>query len=116
MRTQKNFLVLLGAIMLAGCTTVTVKVQPEISAIPDEKYSYVDLTLVDQAKYRKDYAECAIIANQAPENNDQIVGNTVNRVLDRLTMGILGSNVSKDADRTTVLKRCLAGRGYNILR
>jgi hypothetical protein len=116
MRTQKNFLVLFSTILLFGCTTVTVKVQPEISAIPDEKYSYVDLALIDQAKYRKDYAECAIIANQTPENNDQIVGNTVNRVLDRLTMGILGNNISKDADRTTVLKRCLTGRGYNILR
>lgn len=108
-----NIAVICG-VLLSGCATV--KVQPEISAIPDEKYSYVDLAQVDQAKYRKDYAECAIIANQSPENNDQLIGNAANRILDRVTLGILGNNTSKDADRTTVLKRCLEGRGYRILR
>lgn len=102
------------SVCLFGCTTI--KIQPEISAIPDEKYSYVDLSRVDQAKYRKDYAECAILANQTPENNEQVVNNTVNKLLDRATFGILGNSGSKDADRVTVLKRCLTGRGYNIIR
>ena len=113
MKTQRYLLVIF-VMLLSGCTTM--KIQPEVSSIPDEKYSYVDLAQVDGAKYRKDYAECAIIANQTPENNDHIIGNATNRILDRITLGILGNSTSKDADRTTVLKRCLQGRGYNILR
>ena len=35
---------------------------------------------------------------------------------DRASLGIIGQRQSKDADRSTVLKRCLAGREYVILR
>ena len=44
------------------------------------------------------------------------IGNTVNKLLDRATLGILGDSTSKDADQITVLKKCLTGRGYNVLR
>jgi len=33
-----------------------------------------------------------------------------------VSLGIIGRRASNDADRMTVLKRCLTGRGYNILR
>ena len=106
--------VLVASILLSGCATT--KPYTDISAIPDEEYSYVDISRVDQAVYRKDYAECAIFANQTPKNNDRVIGNTVNKLLDRATLGILGDSTSKDADQITVLKKCLTGRGYNVLR
>ena len=102
------------SILLSGCATVNV--YTAINTEPDENYSYVDLSRVDKEQYKKDYAECAEIANQRVQDNSRIAGNTFNKLLDRASFGILGNSVSKDADNVTVLKRCLEGRGYHILR
>lgn len=105
---------LICSLILSGCSTANVRTT--ISTVPDDNYSYVDLSRVDKEQYKKDYAECAELANQQTPDNSRIAGNTFNKLLDRASFGILGSSVSKDADSVTVLKRCLEGRGYHVLR
>jgi hypothetical protein len=90
--------------------------EPTVPDKPLEGYDLVDLSRVDKDKYSKDYAECAAIANQDHTNVTKMAGNTMGVAADRVTFGIMGFKGSKDADRLTVLKRCLTGRGYNVLR
>jgi len=46
----------------------------------------------------------------------KMAGNTMGVAAERASLGIIGFRGGKDADRLTVLKRCLTGRGYNVLR
>lgn len=103
--------VVLGFV-LVGCASVEPPIKPE----PDEEFTYVDIERVDVEQYRRDYAACANIANQVRKGNDHIISGAMNTALDRASLGILGDSRSKDNDRKTVLKRCLTGRGYNVLR
>jgi hypothetical protein len=103
---------LLAVLLLVGCASV----DPPIKAEPDDNYSYVDTERVDPEQYRRDYAACATIANQVRQNNDQVISGAMNTALDRASFGILGDSRSKDGDRRSVLKKCLTGRGYNVLR
>ncbi|MEY3202664.1 MAG: hypothetical protein RIR70_2214 [Pseudomonadota bacterium] len=99
-------------LFIAGCASI----EPPLKSEPDQEFTYVDIERVDPEQYRKDYAACANIANQVRNNNDQMISGAMNTALDRASFGILGSNRSKDGDRQSVLKRCLTGRGYNVLR
>ena len=45
-----------------------------------------------------------------------LVQPSVGAAADRASLGIIGQRHAKDADRGTVLKRCLTGRGYNVIR
>lgn len=103
---------LAAGLVVGGCATL----EPPIAPEPDENYSYVDLDRVDVPQYRQDFAACAKIANQARSNNDHLVSGAMNTALDKASFGILGDARSKDGDRNSVLKRCLTGRGYNVLR
>ena len=105
-------LVCVVGLALAGCASVEPAIKPE----PDQAFTYVDVERVDSEQYRKDYAACAAIANQARTDNDQVISGAMNTALDRASFGILGDSRSKDGDRKSVLKRCLTGRGYNVLR
>jgi hypothetical protein len=97
---------------LSACTTL----EPEMLPEPLTGYDLVDLTLVDNVKYHRDYKECAEIANQNLADAMRLATRVLTTAADRASMGIVGQRPSKDADRSTVLKRCLAGRGYVILR
>lgn len=105
-------LCVLSALSLAACSSM----EPSVAEKPLTGYDLVDLAKVDKEKYDKDYADCATIANQDHTSVAKVASNTVGVAADRASMGIVGYKTSKDADRITVLKRCLTGRGYNVLR
>ena len=102
----------LSVVSLTACGSM----EPAVADKPLTGYDLVDLAKVDKEKYEKDYAECAVIANQDHSNMVKVASNTVGAAAERASLGIVGYKASKDADRVTVLKRCLTGRGYNILR
>jgi hypothetical protein len=97
---------------LAACSSM----EPSVADKPIPGYDLVDLSRVDKDKYEKDYAECAVVANQDSTSIAKMAGNTVGVAAERASLGIVGFKAGKDADRATVLKRCLTGRGYNVLR
>ena len=105
-------LVCLAGLLLGGCASV----EPPLKPVPDENFTYVDIERVDLEQYHKDFAACATIANQVRQDNDHVISGAMNTALDRASFGILGDSRSKDGDRKSVLKKCLVGRGYNVLR
>lgn len=90
--------------------------EPAIDTKPTEGYDLVDKTKVDRQQYEKDYEFCATLANQNSGTVANVATRTVGTAADRATLGIVGHRAPKDADRRSVLKRCLTGRGYTILR
>lgn len=99
-------------LVFAACTSL----EPAISTKPQEGYDLVDTSKVDKAKYEEDYTACATIANQENKNLGKTTTNAISTTADKVSMGIIGQRASKDADRMTVVKRCLTGRGYHVLR
>lgn len=97
---------------LAACTNL----EPNVETVPITGYDLVDMSKVDKDKYDKDYNECATIANQDINSVGKTATRAVGTAADKVSMGIIGRRAAGDADRMTVLKRCLTGRGYNILR
>lgn len=103
---------LLVSLTLSACSSM----EPSVTDKPIVGYDLVDMTKVDKDAYDKDYGECAAIANQDHTSVTKMAGKTMGVAAERATMGIVGFRTSKDADRQTVLKRCLSGRNYNVLR
>jgi hypothetical protein len=66
--------------------------------------------------YREDYSQCAAIADQDLADMTGAAAGALSTAANRLTFGILGTKASKHADRFAVLRTCLRGRGYAILR
>ena len=56
------------------------------------------------------------MANQDVSDVSRVAANALNSAAEKASLGILGGKASKHADRQTVLKRCLSGRGYAVLR
>ena len=110
-RTPPAALVL-GLLTLVGCTTLEPSLPPE----PLAGYDLVDPAKVDAAQYRTDYDACVKLANQNLDDVTRFAGRVAGAAADRASLGILGQRQAKDADRGTVLKRCLTGRGYNVIR
>ncbi|KQV78778.1 hypothetical protein [Rhizobacter sp. Root1221] len=102
----------LGLLSLTACTTLELDLPPE----PLAGYDLVDPSKVDAAKYRTDYQACVALANQNLDDVTRFAGRVAGAAADRASLGILGQRQAKDADRGTVLKRCLTGRGYNVIR
>jgi|GEM_PF-1885362 len=102
----------LGLLSLAACTTL----EPELPVEPLAGYDLVDLSKVDPAKYQADYKQCVAIANQNLDDVTRFASRAAGAAADRASLGIIGQRHAKDADRGTVLKRCLTGRGYNVIR
>jgi hypothetical protein len=113
MKLLKTSSVLCLVTLLAACSTT---LEPPLSTKPLEGFDLVDVTRVDKDKYPVDYAECALLANQDALDVQRLAAGAVGAVADKATLGLIGSKTSKNADRATVLKRCLTGRGYNVLR
>lgn len=106
---------LLAAVLvtaLAACTSL----EPNVDMVPVTGYDLVDKSKIDTVVYDKDYAECAAIANQDINSVGKTASKVVGTAADRVSMGLIGRRTANDADRMSVLKRCLTGRGYNILR
>jgi hypothetical protein len=103
---------LVAAALLAGCSSM----EPPISAKPTADFDLVDPAKVDTRQYVQDYAQCSLLANQDGKDLSRTAANALSTAADKASMGVVGGRVSKHADRSTVLKRCLAGRGYTVLR
>ena len=111
-RTLNAAALALGLLSLGACTTLELDLPPE----PLAGYDLVDPSKVEMTKYRTDYQECVAIANQNLSDVTRFAGRVAGAAADRASLGILGQRQAKDADRGTVLKRCLTGRGYNVIR
>ncbi len=111
-RTLPAAALALGLLSLVACTTLEPSLPPE----PLAGYDLVDPAKVDAAQYRTDYDACVKLANQNLDDVTRFAGRVAGAAADRASLGILGQRQAKDADRGTVLKRCLTGRGYNVIR
>lgn len=100
--------------LLAGCASTTL--EPKLGLHPVEGFDLVDPAKVEKEKYAQDFAACASIANQDVTELSRTAAAALNTAAERASMGILGGKSSKHADRMTVLKRCLTGKGYTVLR
>jgi hypothetical protein len=107
-----TFSAILALAAMAACTNL----EPDVTPVPITGYDLVDMSKVDATKYDKDYGECAGIANQDVNSVSKTATRAVGTAADKVSLGIIGRRAASDADRMTVLKRCLTGRGYNILR
>ena len=105
--------ILLAASMLSvSCTSL----EPALTAEVSPKYNLVDPAVTDMTKYAKDYAECVEIANQNNVDVKDKVSGAARSAASRASFGLLGNTRSTEVDRGTVLRKCLTGRGYNVLR
>lgn len=109
----KPFAAVLLVALLAGCSTT---LEPKLAEKPLTGFDLVDPSKVDTAKYQSDYVQCVHLANQDVVDVTRTAANALSTAADKASMGIIGGKSSKHADRQSVLKRCLTGRGYSILR
>lgn len=113
MRYFKNGLAVLALAMATACSTA---LEPKVAATPVEQFSLVDMQRVDAVQYQKDYESCAHIANQDDVDLSRTAMSAVSVAAEKASMGVIGGKPGKHADRISVLKRCLTGRGYTVLR
>lgn len=111
---QKLALILLPFALLAGCASTSL--EPKLGSRPVDGFDLVDPAKVEKEKYAQDYSACSALANQDVTELSRTAAAALNTAAERASMGILGGKSSKHADRMTVLKRCLSGRGYTVLR
>lgn len=111
-----NRLCTLFVIVLALSAVACTSLEPDVEMVPLTGYDLIDKSKVNTVTYDKDYAECAAIANQDINSVSKTASRAMGTAAERVSMGIIGRKAANDADRMTVLKRCLTGRGYNILR
>ena len=108
-----SFALIVATTLFAGCAST---MEPTLPEKPLEGFDLVDIAQVDVAKYHTDYSACVVVANQDPKDYARTAAGVVGNVADKATFGLVGGGTSKYADRVTVLKHCLSGRGYQILR
>lgn len=101
------------SLSLLGCAA---GIEPALPSAPLAGFDLVDPERVDADKFREDYAACAALGNQNLVDFKRTAANAVNSAADKASLGVLGGRAGKHADRVTVLKRCLAGRGYTVIR
>lgn len=107
------FSALLLTLAVSGCSTT---LEPHLPMVPVVGFDLVDPAKVDKAQYEADYAACAKIGNQNLVDMPRTAANALNSAADKASLGVLGGRAGKHADRVSVLKRCLTGRGYTVLR
>lgn len=90
--------------------------EPAIADKPLLGYQLVDAARVDMTAYSKDYAECAAIANQNAVDVSHKVTDAARTTASKVSLGVIGSSKAAEAERGAVLRKCLTGRGYAILR
>lgn len=112
MQKRLALVLCLGSLLTACGTTLEPKVSPQ----PLPGFDLVDPAAVDKVKYQADYAYCAGLSNQDFVDAQRVATGALGAAAEKATFGILGSKPGKNADRFTVLKRCLEGRGYRVLR
>lgn len=129
--------------LLAGALTVTLLGGCAVAPVAQDDYSLIDPKGVDMAQYRQDYAECAALANQTRPEDRAAAGAAGGAAFGALFGAILGaaicgrdcagygagvgaaSGVAQGAaagagsgmqEQLVALRRCLAGRGYRVIR
>lgn len=125
---------LVVAALVAGCA---------VAPVARDDYSLIDPRGVDMGRYQQDYAECAALANQTrPEDRaaaGAVGGAAFGAAFGALlgaaicgrdcagyaagigaasgaAHGVAGGAASGVQEQQMVLRRCLAGRGYNVIR
>jgi len=115
-RPTSRFTKLLALLPLAVLATACTSLQPAIESTPSDKYSLVDPAKVDATLYAADYAQCAALANQNETDVKDKVTDAARTAANKASFGVLGSSKASEVDRSSVLRKCLAGRGYTVLR
>ena len=114
-----------------------------VAPVTQDSYSLIDPKGVDMAQYQQDYAECAALANQTRPEDRAVAGAAGGAAFGAVFGAILGaaicgrdcagygagvgaaSGVAQGAvggaasgvqEQQVALRRCLAGRGYNVIR
>lgn len=100
-------------LLLSGCAS---GLEPHLSEAPTAGFDLVDLSRVDEKAYRADYAACASLANQGQLDLSRGAVQVPGNAAEKASMGLVNGGSHKHADRMTVLKRCLTGRGYQVVR
>lgn len=131
---------LLGAILLAalcgGCATT-------VRQAPSTNYSLIDPKGVDMGRYDQDYRDCAELANQTDVADrtasnaaaGAVVGAAFGAIIGAIfcgrycaqqgaawgagtgvVQGAVSGNGSAVNEQQGALRRCLIGRGYNVIR
>ena len=122
------------AVLLVGCA---------VAPVARDDYSLIDPRGVDMAQYENDYADCAALANQTRPEDRAAAGAVGGAALGAafgallgavicgrdcagygagvgaasgLAHGAVGGAASGVGEQQMVLRRCLAGRGYNVIR
>lgn len=113
---MKKSILWLSLVALVGLSACSTTMEPSLPSQPTQGFDLVDPRTTDMVKYQADYEQCAQLANQEPRDFGLAPSKVLNTAADKATFGLVGGKASKHADRTTVLKRCLTGRGYNVLR
>jgi hypothetical protein len=116
MTRKSRFSSLLALLPFAVLATACTSLQPAIDTAPSDKFSLVDPAKVDAAQYAVDYAACAALANQNETGVTGKVTDVARTAANKASFGVVGSSKSAQADRSGVLRKCLTGRGYTVLR
>jgi hypothetical protein len=122
------------AFLLSGCA---------VAPVARDDYSLIDPKGVDMASYQQDYRECAALANQTRPEDRAVAGGLGGAAIGAAfgallgavicgsdcagtgagigavtggTQGAVGGGASGVQEQQTALRRCLAGRGYRIIR
>lgn len=106
-------LVLVAVAALAGCATA---MEPNLAPTPTLGFDLVDPASVKATAYALDYEACSKLANQDDLDIRRAAAGALGAVTGKATLGLFGGGSSKNADRVSVLKACLTGRGYKVLR
>jgi uncharacterized protein YcfJ len=134
MNILKSTAVLMAAIMTASCA---------VAPVADPAYSLIDPSGVDPQAYEADYRECAALANQTDTANRAAAAGVGSAVFGALFGALLGAAIggrsyaqsgaaigasyglgagvgagvaSGETEKAAVLRRCLSGRGYVVVR
>ena len=114
-----------------------------VAPLARDDYSLIDPRGVDMGRYQQDYAECAALANQTRPEDRAVAGGVGGAAIGAMFGAILGAVIcGRDCAQTgagvgavtggaqgaaygagsgvneqqVALRRCLAGRGYNVIR
>lgn len=136
---MKKQCALMMAVVMAVSTTGCA-----VAPVADRNYSLVDPRGVDPVKYDEDYRECASLANQTDVGERAATSGAAGAVMGALvgallgvaiggngssaaygagvgaaagaSQGAVGGAASGAREQQVALRRCLAGRGYSIIR
>lgn len=122
---MKTIFTIIALCLLSGCAI----------GLPNGDYSLIDQKGIDMATYNSDYADCAALANQTDVGGRAAGSAAAGALIGALLGGMFcGRNCARDGaaagmvsagiggagsgvqEQQGALRRCLAGRGYRVIR